>query len=114
MIAPVQLPLFAESRNEEAFRAFHKANPHVIELVIREARNLRDRSGLDRGAIGTVWEHLRWLYAVKTERAESDFNLNDHHRAYYARLAMQRAPDLAGFFETRRQESRFDPATVTP
>lgn len=110
------LPIFdtVSSRLEQEFREFHAANPHVLDLVIREARVLRDRSGLDHGAIGTVWEHLRWLYAVRTERAGDDFTLNDHYRAFYARLAMHVAPDLAGFFEVRVQRSggQFDPATV--
>lgn len=109
------LPLFRRvlSPLEDAFVAFHEANPHVLDLVVREARHLRDRSGLDHGSIGMVWEHLRWLYAVRTERADDDFTLNDHHRAFYARLAMHVAPDLAGFFETRVQHgTSFDPALV--
>lgn len=90
------------------FWAFHRANPQVLQLVIREARILRARSGLDRVSIAMVWEHLRWLYAVKTERAADDFKLNDHHKAFYARMAMREAPDLEGFFELRSAEADAD------
>lgn len=98
-------------RMEREFRAFHAANPHVLVEVVRLARDFKAR-GLTQGAIGLVWEELRRLYAIETTRREGEFRLNDHYRAYYARLAMFRAHDLDGFFELRRQKEPFDPATV--
>lgn len=114
------LPLFdapprpaepARPRMERDFVAFHRANPQVLVEVIRLARDLKAR-GMSQGAIGLLWEELRRIYAVPTNRPDGEYRLNDHYRAYYARLAMHRAPDLAGFFELRRQRDPFDPATV--
>lgn len=104
-----QLPLFPESKNEEAFREFHAENPHVLDLVIETARKVRAAGA--ECSIGFVWERLRWILTVETKTGDG-FRLNNTHRAYFARLAMHRAPDLAGAFEVRRQECHFDPATV--
>lgn len=98
-------------RLEREFLAFHAANPHVLSEVIRLALALKER-GITAGAIGLVWEELRRVQPVDTARAPGEFRLNDHYRAFYARLAMHREPRLSGYFELRKQRVPFDPASV--
>lgn len=108
------LPLFdsVASRLERDFREFHAANPSVLDRVIEEARTLR-RAGMARCSVEFIFARLRWVDLVETRRTDG-YRLNDHHTAFYARLAMHVAADLAGFFEVRMQKSAgaFDPATV--
>lgn len=84
---------------EEAFVAFHRDNPHVLDIVIREARRAR-AAGSNVGGIRMIWERLRWLLTVET-KAPDGFKLNNNLHAFYARAAMAAAPDLAGFFVLR-------------
>ena len=95
---------------EREFVEFHEANPNILDEAIRFARAFRD-TGKSEGSIDLVWEELRRVHPVETA-SDDGFRLNNNFRAYYARLAMHRAPDLAGFFEVRRQKDPFDPATV--
>lgn len=84
---------------EEAFRAFHAANPHVYDELVKLARQAR-RRGVGRIGIGMLFEVLRWRVALRT--GGDEFKLNNNYRSYYARLMMLREPDLAGVFETRQ------------
>ena len=105
MIYPADdLPLFApRSRLEEEFLRFHRENPRVLGLVVAETRKAK-AAGLASCGIAFIWERLRWLLQVETQSADG-FRLNNNHRAFYARKAMEVAPDLAGFFEVREQAS---------
>jgi hypothetical protein len=82
---------------EDRFREFHEENPHVYEEIVRLCRKAKER-GRQRWGIGGVFEVLRWSW-LKTTGEE--FKLNNNHRAFYARLVMEREPDLAGFFQLR-------------
>jgi hypothetical protein len=86
----------------ERFAAFDRANPMVYTLLAREARALI-AAGHTKIGIGMLWERLRWLYAMDTTGDE--FRLNNNFRSHYARLLMEREPDLAGVFETRELRS---------
>ena len=84
--APTTLP--------EAFSAFHAAHPEVLDAVIALAR-ARRAEGHKRYSIKAIFERLRWDGQVP--------DLNNNFHAFYARLAMETAPDLDGFFELRAQ-----------
>lgn len=84
---------------EEAFLAFHAANPHVYAELVLLARRAR-RRGVERIGIGMLFEVLRWRVALRT--GGDEFKLNNNYRSYYARLIMLQEPDLVGAFETRR------------
>lgn len=83
--------------NEERFEAFHAANPHVFFKLRDIARQARAK-GATRFGIAAAFERLRWLYL---ETHGDTFRLNNTYRAFYARLLMERVPDLRGFFNTR-------------
>jgi hypothetical protein len=85
---------------EEAFLAFHKANPWVYAALVRLARELTNR-GRTRIGIGMLFEVLRWQWYLRTTDANSDFKLNNNYRSRYARLIMASESDLDGAFDTR-------------
>jgi len=81
---------------------FHAENPGVYELVKRfgiEAGN----SGRKRFGIGMIWERMRWY--TKIETTEFEFKLNDHHRAFYARLFAHEYPCYKDLFVLRESEA---------
>jgi hypothetical protein len=83
---------------QQRFEAFHAQNPHVYEHLVSMARRLHAR-GRRRIGIAMLFETMRYQYAVSTDG--DDFKLNNNFRSRYARLIMQRHPDLDGVFETR-------------
>lgn len=87
-----------ESRIDRAFAEFHRSNPHVYQRLAEMARQLVAR-GHKRIGIGMLFEVLRWQSAIETTGDE--FRLNNNYRSRYARLLMDREPDLAGVFELR-------------
>lgn len=90
-----------EETLDRRFERFVEENPHVYREFVRFAREAR-RAGLRVGA-KAVWERLRWELAIATTDAE--WKLNNSFTSRMARLAMEREPDLAGFFETREIKS---------
>lgn len=93
-----------EASIQERFAAFHAAHPEVYDELAALARKAR-RAGRDRLGIGMLWEVLRWERTLRGVEDPSGFKLNDHYRSRYARLLMDREPDLAGLFETRELRS---------
>lgn len=65
---------------------FHRANPHVYNLIVHYADEAK-ASGWETYSINGIFERIRWHHDV-TLRQESDarFKLSNNHRAYYARL----------------------------
>ena len=101
-IAPTHTPNHARGATlEEQFAAFHSANPHVYQALRRLAVQMV-RRGHRRIGIKMLFEVLRWQYAMQTID-DSDFKLNNSYTSFYARLLMEREPELAGYFETRTQ-----------
>lgn len=92
-----------EATIQERFAAFHAAHPEVYAELVELARTAR-RAGRSRIGIGMLWEVLRWERTLRGVE-EGGFKLNDHFRSRYARLLMEREPDLAGIFETRELRS---------
>lgn len=85
---------------EEAFWRFHEENPHVYERLKRLAFKLKVR-GVDRWGMKALYEILRYEEAVATNSPAALYRLNNNFTALYARLLMEREPDLEGFFELR-------------
>lgn len=89
---------------QQRFDEFHAANPHVYTRLRDLALDMR-RRGRSRGSIELLFAGLRWEHWIATRDPNSDFRLNDHYTSRYARLLMQREPELDGFFETRELRS---------
>ena len=84
----------------ERFEEFHARNPQVYAQLERMALTVW-ALGRRRIGIATLVENLRWNYWMVTDDPTSDFRLNNNHRAYYARLLMERNPEWEGLFELR-------------
>ena len=89
---------------QDRFEAFHKANPHVYEYLKVRAISLAHR-GIKRYGMKSLFELLRWDYAIQTG-IETSFKLNNNFTALYARKLMKEVPELKGFFETRTRRSQ--------
>lgn len=85
---------------EHDFRDFHAQNPEVYDRLVELARQWKLRRGNAKLGIKMLWEVLRWETALHTRG--DDFRLNNNFTSYYARLIMEREPDLEGVFELRR------------
>lgn len=102
-----QLDLFAEAPEwarltdlDRRFWRFHDAHPEVYAQLLGMARRAVAR-GRTRASIAQMFEVLRWERFIEHDDAE-DFRLNNDFRSRYARLLMEREPDLAGLFATRK------------
>ncbi len=103
LLPPLKKPAFVKGATiQEQFLAFHAANPHVYTELRRMAVNLKGQ-GTMRYGIGSLFEVLRWRYAMQTQG--SAFKLNNNWRSRYARLLMDEVAELDGFFETRELQS---------
>lgn len=85
---------------EQDFLDFHAANPHVYERLRDIARQMR-QSGRRHFGIRVIWERLRWMVMFETQDPNVELKLNDHYTRHYARLLMEREPDLRDVFEVR-------------
>jgi cytochrome b len=81
------------------FADFHAKNPQVYAELARLARQAK-KNGHHKIGIELLFAVLRWERMMQTT-GDSGFKLNDHFTSRYARLLMQREPDLDGLFETR-------------
>lgn len=98
------------SRLQEQFEEFDKANPHVYRQLVELAKQWK-AAGHSKCSIDMLFHHLRWKYGIRTNReygintkSLDKFKLNDHHTSRYARKIMDENPELAGLFDTRKQK----------
>jgi hypothetical protein len=99
--APV-VPEPKESSIYARFQRFHTNNPEVYNNLVRLAREFRSK-GFNHNrkmGIGMLYEVLRWNFFLAIE-TEEPFALSNDFRACYARLIMEREPDLRDAFNTR-------------
>lgn len=93
---------FTFDRHERDFWAYHDENPAVYEALKQFALEAK-RAGRERMSINMLHERLRWYTTVE---AKGDaWKVNNNYRPFYARLLMEREPELAGFFETRKAKA---------
>lgn len=89
---------------KEQFEAFHAANPQVFKNLEMLAEKLIAR-GRKKIGIGLLMEVLRWDYYMASSDPNSDYELNNNYRAYYARLLIEKHPEWSHAFELRKQRS---------
>ena len=87
---------------QERFERFHEQHPEVYDYLVKTARELHSR-GRTHFGIRALWERARWYFTFEYNPCKAeDYKFNDHFHSRYARLIMQREPDLKGLFEQRR------------
>lgn len=89
---------------DDAFDAFHHANPAVYWALRHLALGLISK-GRDRVGIGMLYEVLRWQVQLATDDPASDLKLNNNYRSRYARL-LAADPQIGNVFELRELKSR--------
>ena len=90
-----------EKSLEDNFHRFHAENPHVYAKLVELARRWHTTKPHDKCGIGMLFEVARWY--LDLQGAGEPIALNNNYRAFYSRMIMEREPDLAGIFKTRRQ-----------
>lgn len=83
------------------FKDWLEANWHVWQAFEREANKIWGR-GRTHYSARTIGEYLRHESALRQEKDETPWKLNDHAWPDLARLYMQFYPLRAEFFELRR------------
>lgn len=83
----------------EAFWAFHEANPEVYNLFDRFTRELIG-ARYPHGSAKLIFERIRWETMVLT-RGSGPVKLNNNFTSRYARLWEHRNPQHKGFFRQR-------------
>lgn len=108
VIQPIVRPEKGEgsSNLERQFLRFHELNPHVYNMIVKIAFELK-RRGIKKTGISMIFERMRWLWALQTRG--DDYKLNNSYRAFYARKVMAENPELDGMFQTRIQKHKKDP-----
>lgn len=87
---------------EQRFAAFHHANPHVFEEMLRLARERLD-AGATRIGTKSLYEQCRESLRVKKI---GTYALNNDYTAPLARLLIEAEPRLDGVIELRRRKAR--------
>lgn len=93
--------LFPEPTDHQAkAEEWVKANPDAfaaVERVALEKARRRQKFG-----IGQITEIVRWEMPDLKVAGSDGFKMNNNHRAYIARMLIERHPELGEFIETRR------------
>jgi len=87
---------------EERFRAFHAANPHVLEELLRLAR-ARLNAGATYISSKALYEDCRT--SLRTLHGD-DYKLNNDYTPYYSDLLREREPRLEGVIKIRQRRAR--------
>jgi hypothetical protein len=100
LIGMIEPEVPAEATIQERSEAFDRANPAVYRELRRLAFILLGR-GHKHFGIKMLFEQMRWQWYERTADV-SGFKLNNTYTAYFARVLMDREPELAGVFNLRR------------
>jgi hypothetical protein len=82
---------------DEKFAAYHQAHPEVLYALIELARTER-ASGRTRLGMKDLFEQYR---KSRAETKDDGLRINNSMSSRYARLLVERCPDLRGLFELR-------------
>lgn len=87
-----------EATIQERFEAFHRTNPQVYAALRGLALQMLG-NGVRQYGIKGLTELLRWQFAIQTKG--DSFRLCNSYSSRYARLLVEKNPELDGFFELR-------------
>lgn len=84
---------------KEKFERYHSNNPHVYDMFVQYAREVKD-SGLNKYSIWAVANRVRWHFDFEV-KGDEDFKISNDYLCHYSRLIMDRELDLKGFFHIK-------------
>jgi hypothetical protein len=99
-ITELVIPVRQEHQTiQQAFEAFHAANPWVYQAF---ARLTADWLGQGHRRVGMkmLTEVIRWQYGRQTESPDG-FKINNNFTSRYVRFLIRTHPEWADVFETR-------------
>ena len=105
-----------EGPMEKKFWQFHLAHPEVFTTLVNFAREWRRRRGPDSiCGVCALYERARWEMWFQSLDDHPPPKLSNNHKPFYARLIMERCPDLEGIFKLKRQkvQATFGPDNQT-
>ena len=106
----LQYTLFRDTLEQQFDAWVHTPEDgEVANMFIRIAIGVNRRS--KRVGAKMICERIRWNMALKHDKGEG-WKINNNWTAYLARFAMQRAPELRGFFRTREIGKKAKPSKV--
>lgn len=82
----------------EKFEQFDNENPYAWELF-KQFTFEAIRNGHRQFSIALVTERIRWETVMKS--SDSDFKINNNHKAFFARKFHEEYPMYNGIFRTR-------------
>ena len=88
----------------DRFHKFHAENPHVYQTLVTMCRQYKANEHKDKLGARMLIEAVRWDYRMKTKRDEDQPKINNDYSALYARMIMDRNPDLRGIFNIREMK----------
>ena len=83
---------------EQQFAAFHRSNPHVYEALVAEARELK-KLGVRQISIRDLVAFVR-RENIRIRRTD-DFRINNNHTSRFARLIIEKHPELRDVIAVR-------------
>lgn len=98
-----QLSFAFDATTAARFEAYHADNPIVYDVLVRLAREWKNKFGGQKIGLAALRETARWQVAFAT--SDTSFKINNSYTPFYARLIMAREPELAGLFDLRSSEA---------
>jgi len=105
-----------ESRYDEMYKQvaeFHKEHPEVWDLF-KKFTFEKIKQGFKNYGARNIIERIRWETDKPNEQGVGTFKINNNYHPFYARRFMRKFPEHEGFFRTREQISKKQPATNLP
>jgi hypothetical protein len=85
---------------DEKFFKYHEKNPHVFDLFYKYTMEVKAK-GFDHYSTDAIMHRIRWHRMIETDINER-FKMNDNYTSRYARLLVEKYPELDGFFRNRQ------------
>jgi hypothetical protein len=88
----------------QKFLEFHRDNPHVYRCIEDAIERALEANGgrVIRTSIDYFVHYARWHGVTITTTADGDFKIANQFTPFYSRLLLERHPEWAGLFETRK------------
>lgn len=103
-LEPTPPPAAGDDRLWDSFHQFHLAHPEVMGHLEQLVDEWLVR-GQEKLGIEMLWNVLRWQTRLGAMPGEDDYQLNNNHKAFYARLLVavhQDDPAWVDCFDMRR------------
>jgi len=95
------------------FERYNEAHPEVWSYFVMFTNQLVARGFRNYSSQG-VFARIRWETDRVDDDGNSTFKISNNYSAFYARRFMSEYPEYEGFFRTRTQPSKAEPATGLP